>query len=305
MKPVLVIGSSNTDMVVQVGELPGAGQTVLGNDFKSFAGGKGANQAVAARRAGAPVSFIAAVGDDELGQNAVALLGAEGIDIDCVQVIANTASGVALIFVSRSGENCIAVAPGANAMLAAQHVRDQKALFDAAAIVLLQLETSLESVAAAVEMARSTATPCVLNPAPAADIPADILRDLYCITPNETEAEALTGLQIRNVADAEKAARDLLSRGVRNAVITLGKDGALLCNAEGVYHQTAEAVDVVDTTGAGDTFNGVFAAMLAQGKQLPDAIRVAVTAASLSVQTAGAIASIPVLGDEPGQPLAE
>lgn len=298
MSSVLVIGSSNTDMVVQVDELPGPGQTVLGDNFRSFAGGKGANQAVAARRAGAAVSFVAAVGDDELGQNAVALLDAEGIDVSRIQTLDDVPSGVALIFVNSRGENCIAVAPGANASLSPEFLRGQGTIFAAARIVLLQLETPMDSVATAVGLASAAATPCILNPAPAAAIPGDILRNLFCITPNETEAEALTGVSIDDVSDATRAASELLAMGVQNVVITLGKDGAVLCNADGVWHQAAEKVEVVDTTAAGDTFNGVLAAMLAIGKTLPDAVRVAVDAASQSVQTAGAIASIPVLGNK-------
>lgn len=295
MKPVLVIGSSNTDMVVTVDELPRPGQTVLGGDFRSFAGGKGANQAVAARRAGSEVSFVAAIGQDDLGRGALAALTAEGIDVGKLQILEGVASGVALILVSGSGENCIAVAPGANSALSADYLRANPQIFQTAGIVLLQLETPLTTVAAAVELSSNAGTPCILNPAPAAEIPDSILRALYCITPNQSEAEVLTGIAITDIASATAAAENLRQRGVANVVITLGESGALLCDADGVHHQPAEKVAVVDTTGAGDTFNGVFAAMLAKGCPTRDALKTAVAAAGLSVQSAGAIPSIPYL----------
>lgn len=284
-------------MVVTVGELPRPGQTVLGGEFRSFAGGKGANQAVAARRAGSEVCFVAALGNDDLGRNALATLTAEGIDVGQLQILEDVASGVALILVSDGGENCIAVAPGANSELSAEYLKTNAQLFATAGIVLLQLETPLTTVAAAVELASAAGTPCILNPAPAAEIPDSILSALYCITPNQSEAEVLTGIAVTDIASATAAASVLRQRGVANVVITLGKSGALLCDAEGIHHQQAEKVKVVDTTGAGDTFNGVFAAKLANGLSMRDALATAVAAATLSVQSAGAIPSIPRLGE--------
>ena len=301
MKPVLVIGSSNTDMVVTVDELPRPGQTALGGGFQTFAGGKGANQAVAARRAGAKVCFVAAVGSDGMGQNAIAGLAAEGIDVDSILVTDSAASGVALIFVSKAGENCIAVAPGANSSLTSEYLQENSDLFADAGIVLLQLETPMPTVATAVELAHLSDTLCILNPAPAATIPDTILKSLYCITPNQSEAELLTGIAVTDFDSAKAAAKSLLQRGVGNVVITMGQSGALLCNSDGSHHQEAEQVKVVDTTGAGDTFNGVFAAMLARGESLQDALEKAVGAATQSVRSAGAIASIPRLGHETDQ----
>ena len=282
-------------MVLDVDELPRPGQTVLGRNFQSFAGGKGANQAVAARRAGGEVCFVAAVGNDDPGRQAIATLNAEGIDVTKLLILDDTPSGVALIFVSGSGENCIAVAPGANSALSAGYLQENRDLFASAGIVLLQLETPLETVAAAVELARHFEIPCVLNPAPAAELPDSILGALFCITPNQHEAEVLTGIAVADPDNAARAANVLLQRGVENVVITMGESGALLCNSQGVHHQPAERVDVVDTTGAGDTFNGVFAAMLASGLAMRDALAKAVGAATLSVQARGAIASIPYL----------
>ena len=295
MNSVLVIGSSNTDMVIRVSELPQPGETVAGNEFQIFGGGKGANQAIAARRAGAMVQLIAAVGNDDFGKTAIDSFAAEGIDTNGIQIIDGTPSGVAMIYVSEAGENCIAVAPGANALLTPQALLDQQRAFDDADLLLMQLETPLETVAAAVKMASVNSKPVIINPAPATPLPDSILEGLFCITPNETEAEALSGVAVTDPQSAIAAADVLLQRGVGNVVITLGSQGALLHNASGTHYEPAESVEVVDTTAAGDTFNGVFAAMIAAGGSPEEAIVPAVRAATISVQTAGAIASIPAL----------
>jgi ribokinase len=293
MKPILVIGSSNTDMVIRVRDLPRPGQTVLGEDFQTFAGGKGANQAVAARRADGNVSFLAAVGNDAFGKAASDVYESEGIDTSLIQVIDGTPSGVAMIFVSDAGENCISVAPGANGALTPEIVRSHVSIIAEAGLLLLQLESPIESVVEAVNIASQYRTRCVLNPAPAAEVPDETLAQLYCITPNASEAELLTGVAVVDERSAAVAAGLLLQRGVENVLITMGESGALLCNSDGVHHQSAKSVAVVDSTAAGDTFNGVLVAVLAEGRPLKKAIHLAVKAASLSVQTAGAIASIP------------
>lgn len=295
MKSILVVGSSNTDMVIRVPELPKPGQTISGGEFQIFGGGKGANQAIAARRAGARVTFIAAVGDDDFGKTAIASIRAEGIETTGIEVDYGAPSGVALIFVNADGENCIGVAPGANARLTPETLIRQKHAFDAAGLLLVQLEAPMETVAAAVSMAASRGVPAILNPAPAKQLSDDLLNNLFCLTPNESEAEALTGISVVDENTAVAAADVLLRRGVQNVVVTLGRSGALLRNAEGTHHQPAESVNVVDTTGAGDTFNGVLAAMVVKGATLPEAMETAVAAASISVQSAGAIASIPRL----------
>jgi ribokinase len=293
MKPILVIGSSNTDMVIRVRDLPRPGQTVLGEDFQIFAGGKGANQAVAVRRADGNVSFLAAVGNDAFGKAASDIYASEGIDTSLIQVIDGTPSGVAMIFVSDAGENCISVAPGANGALTPDIVRSHERVIAEASLLLLQLESPIESVVEAVNIASQYGTRCVLNPAPAAELTDETLSQLYCITPNASEAELLTGVAVVDERSAAVAAGLLLQRGVENVLITMGENGALLCNSDGVHHQSAKSVAVVDSTAAGDTFNGVLVAVLAEGRPLKAAIRLAVKAASLSVQTAGAIASIP------------
>lgn len=295
MSPILVIGSSNTDMVINVPELPRPGQTIAGQDFQIFGGGKGANQAIAAKRAGAAVRFIAAIGDDDFGKSALQTFAAEGIDTSSIQILADTPSGVAMIFVDAAGENCIGVASGANARLTPEILQSQQYAFDDIAVLLMQLETPLETVAAAMQMAAARELPVILNPAPAQALSKDLLQGLYCITPNETEAELLSGIAVSDEASAIEAAEAMRQQGVQNVIVTLGAKGALLCNAAGTYFQPAETVEVVDTTAAGDTFNGVLAAMIAKGQSLQSAVETAVRAATMSVQSAGAIASIPHL----------
>ena len=297
MSSILVIGSSNTDLVIRVPVLPLPGQTVLGENLQTFSGGKGANQAVAARRAGARVRFVVAVGDDGYGRSAIDNFAAEGIDTSLVQVIDDVPSGVAMILVGENGENSIAVAPGANAQLSPDCLRRQKDLFADTSLVLLQLEIPLDTVTTAVELAHRQGRPCILNPAPAAELPDTVLNKLFCITPNETEAGILTGIQIVDRESALRAAEVLLQRGVDNVAITMGERGALLHNANETHYEKAARVTVVDTTAAGDTFNGVLAAMIAEGQSLREAVRLAVAAATRSVQTAGAIASIPHRSD--------
>ena len=287
MKNILVIGSSNTDMVIRVGSLPLPGETVLGDQFQISAGGKGANQAIAAQRAGATVRFLGAVGSDDFGKAAIDALVDEGIDTDAVQVIGGVPSGVALILVDQNGENCIAVAPGANAHITPEVVHEYGHIFPHVGFLLVQLEMPMDAVEKAIALAAENNVKVILNPAPAASLSDTLLKNLFCITPNASELNTLTGKDVRNAKTAAAAASVLLQRGVQNVVVTLGEAGALICNSDGTHHEKAVAVQVVDTTGAGDTFNGVFTAKLAAGKSLRDALRLAVAAASLSVQYAG------------------
>jgi ribokinase len=293
MTSILVIGSSNTDMVIRVPQLPLPGQTVMGDHFQTFAGGKGANQAVAARRAGGNVKFLAAIGNDELGKSASGIYESEGIDTSLIHVVDDRPSGVAMIIVDDAGENCISVAPGANNALTSEIVQRHEIEISTATMLLLQLESPMEAVIEAVDIASRYDTRCVLNPAPAAKIPDKTMAQLYCITPNQTEAELLTGIGVVDERSAAAAAERLLQRGVENVVVTLGENGALLCNSDGTHYQNAPSVSVVDSTAAGDTFNGVLVALLAEGRPMKYSVHLAVKAASLSVQTAGAIASIP------------
>lgn len=297
MAQVLVIGSSNTDMVINLPELPRPGQTITGGKFQVFGGGKGANQAIAARRAGAEVALIAAVGDDDFGRAATGTFDEEGIDTSGIQVLAEHPSGVATIFVSAAGENCIGVAPGANAALLPDVLAAQERKFADADVLLMQLETPLATIERATDLADRHGLRVVLNPAPAAALPDTLIARLFCITPNETEAEALTGIAVADTESAGAAAERLLDKGAANVIVTLGSKGALLCNGDERRLLPAPSVNVVDTTGAGDTLNGVFCARIAAGYQLQDALQVAIDAASISVQSPGAIASIPYLND--------
>ena len=293
MKEILVVGSSNTDMVLRLKEIPQPGQTVMGGDFRIFAGGKGANQAVAARRAGGDVRFIAAVGNDDFGNAAVEGLKREGIHTENIQLIDGVHSGVAMIFVSDEGENCIGVAPGANMELTSNFMQDNSPVFTQCSHLLLQLEIPMETVETAVQLASKNHVQTILNPAPATRLTDKVLQNLYCITPNEHEAEELTGIKVTNLKSAERAAEALRQRGVQNVIVTLGSEGALLVNSQGVHHQDAEKVDVADTTAAGDTFNGVLAALLGEGRTLKESIRLAVRGATLAVQKPGAGDSVP------------
>ena len=288
MPSVLVIGSSNTDMVVKVERLPQSGETVLGGEFTTTSGGKGANQAVAAARAGADVTFIARVGDDTPGS--IALKSLESNEISTEYVVRDPASpsGVALIFVARTGQNSIAVAPGANNKLSSADVRKAASAFRKARVVLLQLETPLRTAQTSVQLARSVQVPVILNPAPAQPLPDRLLSGLYLLTPNEVEAQLLTGIIVNSEATAAQAADALLARGVRNVIITMGARGAFVAGPALRQFIPALKVKAVDATGAGDVFNGALAVAIAEGKSLLDAAQFANAAAALSVTRLGA-----------------
>jgi ribokinase len=289
----VVVGSSNTDMIIRVARIPRAGETLLGGEFLTAAGGKGANQAVGAARAGGTVCFIARVGRDDLGDAAVAGLRRDRIDVSCVSRDPAAASGVALIFVAKSGENSIAVAGGANAALTPAHVRKAADLIGSAAVLVAQLETPLATVQAAARIAASAGVPVILNPAPARPLPNTLLKRISIITPNETEAELLTGIPVSDEAGASRAAAKLRARGVRTVIITLGARGAFLADEAGGQVVPGFKVKAVDTTAAGDVFNGALAVGLAEGRALREAVRFANAAAALSVTRRGAQPSAP------------
>ena len=293
---IIVIGSSNTDMVVQATHLPVPGETILGGTFLMNPGGKGANQAVAAQRLQSgqnQVVFIAKVGNDIFGQQSIRGFEMAGMDTRFVLKDEQAPSGVALIGVDEQGENAIMVAPGANANLRAVEVSEALAAAPKAEWALLQLETPLETVKKAIAVCAQKGMKVVLNPAPAQPLDDKILKNLYLITPNETEAELLTGVAITDTNTVRKAATILHEKGVENIVITLGAKGAFLYNATTDLLILSPLVEAVDTTAAGDVFNGALVVALSEGKPLPEAVTFACQAAALSVTRMGAQASIP------------
>jgi len=293
MSGVLVIGSSNTDMVVKTMRFPSPGETLLGGEFFMFSGGKGANQAVAAARAGAETSLICRVGDDIFGLRTLSELQKEGIHLEWVRKDQSRPSGIALIVVSHSGENEIVVASGANEALSVDDILAAERVLAASELWLTQLEIPLETVRSICVQARLLEKKLILNPAPARELPGEIYEQLFLITPNETEAELLTGIPVDGPASADTAAEILLGRGVRHVIITMGSEGAFFSDGINKMMVPAPLVQTVDTTGAGDTFNGVLASQLILGKNWEDAIRIACRAASVSVTRMGAQSSMP------------
>ncbi|MDA0194483.1 MAG: ribokinase [Bacteroidetes bacterium] len=297
MGNIVVIGSSNTDIVVQSGHLPSPGETVLGGKFIMTPGGKGANQAVAAAKLDGNVTFIAKVGDDVFGQEAVKGFQSYGINTEFIGMEKDSPSGVALIMVDAEGENCISVASGANAALTNADIDKARHIIGKASFVLIQLEIPIEVVLYAVDLARMEGIPVVLNPAPAQSLTDDILSALHIITPNELEAELLTGVRVANEATARQAAGILKAKGVDNVVITMGSQGAYMLSDDDDQMIPGYKVKVVDTTAAGDTFNGALVVGLSEGMSLVDAIRFANKAAAYSVTILGAQASAPSRND--------
>ncbi len=247
-----------------------------------------------AARAGGAVTLVARVGQDMFGDRAIAGFGADGINVDYVVRDRTSPSGVALIFVGQNGENSIAVASGANARLTPADVRKAKGAFRKASVLLLQLETPLDTVQAAADLAEAAGVRVILNPAPARSLPDKLLRRVYLLTPNQSEAELLTGIAVNNVDSAAKAASALLARGVQNVIITMGARGALVAGADLRQMIPAFKVKPVDTTAAGDIFNGALALGLAEGRSLIEAARFASAAAAISVTRMGAQTSAPI-----------
>ena len=288
---IVVLGSTNTDMVISGAKIPVPGETVCGGSFMMNPGGKGANQAVAVARLAAKkgqCTFIAKVGDDLFGRETAARLAADRIDAKLV-VDKKVASGTALILVDPKGQNCISVALGANGTLFPKDVKKFATDIQSADALLLQLETPLETVLWAAQTAHAKKVPVVLNPAPAAKLPKELYGCLDWITPNETEAELLTGVKVVDLASAQKAEAVLRKRGVGNVVITLGSKG---CYAAGKIHPCVK-VKAVDTVAAGDTFNGAFVVALAEGKNVDEAIAFAQKASAIAVTRPGAQSSVP------------
>lgn len=292
---VIVVGAINVDLVVVAPRLPGPGETVVGGGLQTFGGGKGANAAVAAARTGASVRLVGAVGADDTGSAALAELRAEGVDVSDVAVLDGQATGVALIVVDERGENQIAVGAGANAAISADHVRQRlRAALPRAGCVLVSTEIPAAAITAAVQEASSAGVPCVLNTAPVVPAVADLLAVGPIITPNSSELAAVTALLGQGTGVADQDAARLAAVTRQPVVVTLGGDGVMVVDPDGTVHRVpAPSVEARDTTGAGDTFNGVLAARLAGGDDLASAVPVAVVAASLSVTQPGARGGMP------------
>jgi ribokinase len=290
---IVVIGSSNTDMVIHTDHIPKHGETILGGKFFMNAGGKGANQAVAAARLRGDVIFVAKTGRDIFGEQAKNQFNKEGIDTRFIGVDPANPSGVALIIVDKKGENSIVVAPGANGMLTVNDLKKSFSEISRPGFLLMQLEIPIETVQFAAEYASQNNIKVILNPAPASTLPDSIFPFIDYITPNEIEAEMLTGVTVSDEASAELAAKALASKGVKTVVITRGEEGALLLHQNKFYHVPVVKVNPVDTTAAGDVFNGAMAVSLCEGNDIQTAVAFACRAAAISVTRLGAQSSAP------------
>ncbi len=295
MPHIVVVGSLNMDLVVKVPTIPLVGETILGNNFATFPGGKGANQAVAAARLGARVSLIGRVGQDAFGDQLLTSAQADGINVSYVGRDETAATGVAMIVVDDQGQNSIAVASGANFCLTAGHVREAWDALEEIDILVMPLETPLETITTAVELAHRSGTTVVLNPAPVRPLPATILTSVDVLIPNETETTQLTGMSIETYADCRKAARQLLMLGVGNVVLTLGSQGALALDGKNDQFTLVPAcqVEVVDTTAAGDAFVAGLAVGLSEGKSFVGAVTFANAVGALAVTKLGAQPGMP------------
>lgn len=293
LSEIIVVGSTNMDMVVKTTHIPLPGETVLGGTFLLNPGGKGANQAVAAARLGGRVAFITKIGNDIFAKQSIQLFDDEEINTDGVLADADHPSGIALITVDEVGENSIVVAPGANAHLSVQDVIVKLSDYSDAKIILLQLEIPMETVEAVLKYAHEKGILVMVNPAPVNKKILDLFPFIDILTPNEKEAEMLSGITITSIETAILAAEEIRKKGVKTVIITLGKLGAILVNEEGAQHIPSPQVTAIDTTAAGDVFNGAVTVYLAEGKSLQEAVSFACKAAAIAVTRLGAQSSIP------------
>lgn len=290
---LVVLGSINADHILNIEQFPRPGETVIGKKYKVAFGGKGANQAVAAGRSGADIAFIACVGADDIGERVRQQLASDRIDTQPIEAIADSTTGVALIFVNAEGENVIGIDAGANAAVTPDYLaRYQQKVIDADAL-LMQLESPLETVIAAASLAKQHQTQVILNPAPARELPDDLLATIDMITPNETEAQRLTGIAVNDDNDAARAAQALHDKGIATVIITLGSRGVWLSENGNGKLVPGFKVKAVDTIAAGDTFNGALVTALLEGKTMADAVRFAHAAAAIAVTRPGAQPSVP------------
>lgn len=292
-RPILVIGSLNMDLVMRTPRVPQGGETLFGHDFATLPGGKGANQALACARLGGHVAMVGRIGDDNFGQVLKSGLARDGVHVSQVTVTGGVTSGVAMILVEDIGQNRILISAGANGQVTAGDIDGVAAQIEQAAMLVVQLEVPLPAVLAAIKHARAAGVPVLLNPAPAAALPDTLWPMVDLLVPNESEATLLSGVDVKDTASAAEAAAVLRARGVGTVLITLGAQGVLICDAQGVRHLPAQKVKAVDTTAAGDTFVGGLAVGLTEGMSLDDAAALGQAASAICVTRIGAQPSIP------------
>jgi ribokinase len=292
---ILVIGSFMMDLVVRTPRAPEQGETIIGKSFSRFPGGKGANQAVSAARLGSDVTMVGKVGDDEFGNEALVTLKSENIDTQYLLRDEKEATGIGMITLEDNGNNRIVVVPGANLAYKVTELNNIKDTIKNAKVIVAQLEMDLDMIEAAVSYAAETNVPVILNPAPAQKLSDSLLKNVTYLTPNETEAEILTGIKILTKEDAEIAGKVLLNKGVKNVIITLAEKGALIMNDALTQYVPGYTVNPVDTVAAGDAFNGALAMGIVSGKPLQEVVQFANAVGALTVTKEGAIPSLPYL----------
>ncbi len=293
-KKITVVGSLNMDLVITTPKIPQIGETLLGSGFMTAPGGKGANQAVAAAKLGGEVTMLGSVGDDLFGRDLVDNLSRHGVDVSRIEVTGDNPTGIAVILI-KDGNNCIIVDPGANSSLTAERVAFSRSVIEDSALILVQLEIPLESVQAAIYLAKRQGVKVILNPAPARVLDDQLLKMVDILTPNESECELITGIRPDSEESAREAVNYLKAKGIPQIIITLGSKGVVYNSGERIIHKPVPKVEAVDTTAAGDSFSGALAVALSEGKTIDEAVDFANSVGTLTVMKQGAQSSLPTL----------